>query len=93
MTDCAYCESARAEPDYPVFFARCVGCGIRALAQSPIYHGAAVRGRLGDPYRRELGFLFGDGWEAGHLLVKAEAERIKAARKQRESVTNRTDAG
>lgn len=91
MTDCSYCESAKAEPDYPVFRARCVGCGIRALAQSPIYHGAAVRGRLDAPYRKELGQLFGDDFEAGHLRVKAEAERIKATRKARESVTNRTD--
>jgi hypothetical protein len=92
MTDCRYCESAKAEPDYPVYFARCVGCGTRALAQSPIYFASAQRGRLDSPYRKELGLLFGDDFEAGHLLVKAEAARIKAARKTRESVTNRTDA-
>ena len=84
MTDpCVFCKSAEVEPDYPCYHANCVGCGTRALAQSPMYHGSAQRGRLGDEYRVALGRLFGDGIEAGRLLVKAEATRIREARAAR----------
>lgn len=77
---CDYCRRASVVADYPLFHAHCVGCGTRSLASSPIFHAAGVSGRLGDPYRKALGMLFGDDWAKGHEKVKAEAARIRAAR-------------
>lgn len=79
---CSYCNKAEQEADFPMYRASCRGCAIRSLAHSPQFHKSGPCGRLdpSDPYSKALGFIFGDGWREGHVLVKAQADRIRNAR-------------
>lgn len=77
---CAACTTAATRPDSPLFHAACKGCAVRALAQGPQYHASGVDGALSKSYRTALAQIFGDDWREGHVLVKAEADRIKKAR-------------
>ena len=77
---CDYCRKAAIRADFPLYRSQCRGCAVRSLAASPLFHGAALSGRLGDPYAKALGLIFGDDWRAGHDLVKAEAKRIREAK-------------
>ena len=75
---CDYCEKAKTVPYWPLYRAQCKGCAIRSLASSPSFHQSSVDGALTPAYRDALGVIFGDGWRAGHALVKAQHERIRA---------------
>lgn len=79
---CDYCQRAQQEPDYPLFRAQCRGCAVRSLAQSPI--GSMCKQGLDGfhaaPYQRALCAIFGDNWRAANKLVRAEYDRIRAAR-------------
>lgn len=79
---CDYCQRAQQEPDYPLFRAQCRGCAVRSLAQSPI--GSMCKQGLDGfhaaPYRKALGAIFGDNWRQANQLVRAEYDRIRAAR-------------
>lgn len=77
---CSYCARAQHEPDFPMYRAQCRGCAVRALAQGPAFHRSGLDGSLAAPYRRALSSIFGDRWRDGHAQVKAEHDRIKAAR-------------
>ena len=80
MSVCPACEKAKANPLSPFVKAGCVGCGIRELARSPLYHQASMlESWRGADYRKALAALAGDRWREMHALVKAERERQKAA--------------
>lgn len=78
---CPHCTAAQAKPNHGTFYTQCHGCMARHLAQSMLYRSAMQAGRVIPPYRRALKAAFGDdGWEAGHVAVKAQAQRIEAHR-------------
>jgi hypothetical protein len=74
---CDYCERAATNPNWGHYRSQCKGCAIRALAQSPSYHESSVKGAMTPTYRAALGVIFGDGWQAGHALVRGEFSRLK----------------
>lgn len=79
MSDCEACANAKTNPDSGVYHA-CLGCDIRALANSPAFHDSMRDERLSKTYQHALRFVFGGGWVDGHAKVKAEAERLKFVR-------------
>lgn len=72
---CRFCAFARDNPDYPVFQAKCRGCTIRGLAQSPAFHQAEAS-QGSEPYQKALKHLLGEDWRTSHQEVLAEAARI-----------------
>lgn len=79
---CDYCQRATKEPDYPLYRAQCRGCAVRSLAQGPIGYCCkqGLDGWHAAPYRKALEAIFGDRWREANQLVRAEYDRIKAAR-------------
>jgi hypothetical protein len=77
---CDYCTRAKSDADYPLYRAQCRGCAVRSLASGPVFHQSGLDGSLAIGYRKALASIFGDQWRNGHQLVKAEHERIRAAR-------------
>lgn len=78
---CDYCRRAQIEPECPRYRAQCRGCAVRALANGPLFTRSGLDGAVAAPYRKALSGIFGDAWRDGHALVKAEHERIKAAKR------------
>ena len=77
---CPSCIKAQTDPDTPFQHAGCRGCGIRALAQSPLFHRASLSGRLNDPYLKSLAAVAGTDLVGGHAAVKAEKARLDSLR-------------
>lgn len=77
---CDYDVQRETNPEFPMYRAQCRGCAIAGLAAGPLFHMASAGGRLDHPYRRALGMVFGDNWQAGHEEVKAAHARLKLAR-------------
>lgn len=78
---CKGCERAERNPMSGLFVTGCTECAVRQLAQCPEHHEARMRGRMLPAYKARLRAVFGDGWEAGHMRVKAFAfgkEKVEA---------------
>jgi hypothetical protein len=79
-THCTYDRERVLRPDFPMFRAQCKACAISSLAAGPDFWRGGLDGGDAKPYRIQLARIFGDGWRAGHELVKAEHARIRLAR-------------
>jgi hypothetical protein len=79
-TACPHCAAAKVAPDHPRYQAGCGQCGIRSLAQSPLYQEGGLDSGNAAPYRKLLAQVFGTEWRAGHRLVEAEHARIRKSR-------------
>lgn len=77
---CPACEAAQTDRTCGLYHADCRGCSIRSLATGLLYWRSARAGKLEPSYAAALQRLFGDDWQAGHKLVKAEAARLAAMR-------------
>lgn len=77
---CPDCETAQTTRFHGGYHANCQGCQVRALATGPGFRESGRAGALTPGYRKALETSFGDDWKAGHAKVKAEHERIRAAR-------------
>lgn len=75
---CQACEAAQTDRTSGLYCADCRGCTVRSLATGMLYWRSARAGRLDPSYADALRRVFGDDWQAGHRLVKAEAARLAA---------------
>jgi hypothetical protein len=81
-TPCPECSAAEITPASPVYRAGCLECSTRHLAHLPSHWTSRAARRIMPSYRSALEAVFGDSWEAGHMRVKAWADRIESARLQ-----------
>ena len=79
---CLACAAAQTDAHHPIYFARCRGCRVRALANGPAHFEAQQAGRITPAYKSALQKLAGEDWQAAHAEVKQERARIEALRKQ-----------
>ena len=75
--NCQQCISAERDPQIGLFNAGCKECLARHLAHGYEFWESQRERRITARYRYALSIAFGDGWEVGHLRVKAWAKRIK----------------
>ena len=73
---CAPCDLAQTTRWCGGYQSTCQQCAIRQLARSMIFWQAGQVKRITEPYKTALIAIFKDGWEAGHVAVKAEAVRL-----------------
>lgn len=83
-TTCQACAAAAADPDTGLGEIGCPQCRVRELANSPGFHASMLARRIIPAYRAALVREFGaEGWERGHLQVKACDSALRAARLER----------
>ncbi len=81
---CPACLAAQTRAHSPLFRAHCHGCKVRALAQGPQFWRSMKEGAHTLAYQGELAAVFGDaGAAAGHAVVLAEHQRLKALQSRR----------
>lgn len=76
--NCPHCTAAAAQRHYGRLQAKCRGCQTREIANGVAFFEARAWGAMTEKYRAQLRAVFGDDWQAGHGLVKAEAARLAA---------------
>jgi hypothetical protein len=73
---CKACDDFARSPISGVYFAHCVDCQARMLAQGPWFYEAVRANAITPRYRTALQSVFGEAWKAGHELVRKWAARI-----------------
>jgi hypothetical protein len=68
---CEGCTLFASDALSGLYIAGCMDCNIRRLANSIEHADARMRCRMTPAYVAKLRAVFGNGWEKGHMRVKA----------------------
>ena len=78
MTSCHACADFARNPLTGSYFAGCLECKARSIANGRVYFEAKQAGQITDAYRKLLDKTFAGDWKLGREMVKKyAAARVK----------------